>query len=83
MINYLDRYEALQPDDRGSVDALLADIFDALESRNGAVIAILDKNGNGEAVLHGLGNHLILGPLARSAASLAKHFDVVTGSLPN
>jgi hypothetical protein len=49
------------------LDVLLVDIFDTLESESGAMLAVLDKQGNGEAVSHGIGNQLLLAPLARQA----------------
>jgi hypothetical protein len=62
---------------------LLLDIFDTLESESGVMLAVVDKQGNGEAVSHGIGNQLLLAPLARSVVEIADFFDQPSGTLPN
>jgi hypothetical protein len=47
------------------------------------MLAVVDKQGNGEAVSHGIGNQLLLAPLARSVAEISGLFDLSSGTLPN
>ena len=64
-----ERIHSLESDEQQALERVVLDLLETLESNGGAAVLVMDKQGDGRAVIVTLGNTRIVQPLLASATS--------------
>lgn len=71
------RYSTLDDDSREVFDVMFDNALDALSTRDGAVVMVVDIEGDGIAALYTCGNQFLAAPMLRMGADVATRVDAL------